>query len=117
MIILATMITVWMFTTPTAEAKRLPRWETTTSTWYGPHYYNHYTSCHVWYTPATIGVASMTDKCGTRVTLRRNGHTIHTKVIDTGNFHTRFDLSAKAAQILCHCDAPYTMRHQYHYGW
>jgi rare lipoprotein A len=54
--------------------------------WYGPGLYGNRLSCGGTLGPGTIGVASKTLPCGTRVTLRYHGRTLRVRVIDRGPY-------------------------------
>jgi len=59
-------------------------------------------ACGGWLTAATIGVANRTLPCGTRVTLRYDGHTVRVPVIDRGPYvgSREFDLTEATKQAL-----------------
>jgi rare lipoprotein A len=72
------------------------------ATIYGPGFYGHRTACGFRLTPATIGVASRTLKCGTKVSLDYDGQTITVPVIDRGPYANgaTWDLTEATAQAL-----------------
>lgn len=99
----------------TSEARS---WTTTTATWYGPGFYGNTTACGQRYTIRTRGVAHMSLRCGTKLTICRRGKCVKVKVIDRGAFDPRnFDLSARTAMDLCRCWRPYTMTVRWRRGW
>ena len=72
------------------------------ATWYGPGLYGNRTACGKVLRPTTLGVASRTLPCGTKVTFGYHGHYTVAKVIDRGPFAhgASFDLTSATAQQL-----------------
>jgi rare lipoprotein A (peptidoglycan hydrolase) len=64
--------------------------------WYGPGLYGGHLGCGGTLTPGTLGVASRTLPCGTKVTLRHGGRTVRVPVVDRGPYAggREFDLTA-----------------------
>ena len=64
--------------------------------WYGPGLYGGHLGCGGTLTPGTLGVASKTLPCGTKVTLRHHGRTVRVPVVDRGPYSgaREFDLTA-----------------------
>jgi rare lipoprotein A (peptidoglycan hydrolase) len=56
------------------------------ASYYGPGLYGNGVACGGTLTPSTLGVASKTLPCGTRVRLRYHGHTVTVPVIDRGPY-------------------------------
>lgn len=71
-------------------------------TWYGPGFFGNATACGQTLEPDTLGVASRTLPCGTRVRLLYHGRSIVVPVIDRGPFNTAasYDLTQATAQSL-----------------
>jgi peptidoglycan lytic transglycosylase len=72
--------------TATAAHRRLGRlnvYRLAQASWYGG---GGSLACGGWLTSATLGVASKTLPCGSRITLRYNGHTLRVPVIDRGPY-------------------------------
>jgi hypothetical protein len=59
-------------------------------------------ACGGWLTSSTLGVASRTLPCGTRVTLRYHGRTVRVRVIDRGPYVAgrEYDLTEATARAL-----------------
>ena len=76
--------------------------ERTGATWYGPGLYGNRTACGKVLRPSTVGVASRTLPCGTKVTFGYHGHYVVAKVIDRGPFANgaSFDLTEAVADSL-----------------
>jgi hypothetical protein len=72
------------------------------ATWYGPGLYGNRTACGKTLRPSTVGVASRSLPCGTKVTFGYHGHYAVAKVIDRGPFAkgVSFDLTSATAQQL-----------------
>jgi rare lipoprotein A (peptidoglycan hydrolase) len=93
--------------------------------WYGYGFYNNRTACGQRLTRTIVGVAHRTLPCGTRITIRWQGRTLKTRVIDRGPYGwpesvMPFDLTAGAAKALgCKCKNPYFTRHDFKWkrGW
>ena len=105
-------------------AEAAPVWSTTTATWYGPGFYGNPFACSHRrdvadsYGRRVRGVAHMTLPCGSRVTVCRRRTCVQVRVIDRGAFHRdNLDLTARTAQDLCRCWAPYTMTVRWTKGW
>jgi rare lipoprotein A (peptidoglycan hydrolase) len=56
------------------------------ASWYGPGFYGNRTACGQVYTPAIIGVAHRTLRCGTMLVLEYRGRTMTVPVIDRGPY-------------------------------
>jgi rare lipoprotein A len=72
------------------------------ATFYGPGFFGRLTACGQTLRPATLGVASRTLKCGTRVTVLFGGKSIVVPVIDRGPYanHASWDLTEATAKAL-----------------
>ena len=72
------------------------------ATWYGPGLYGNQTACGKVLRRSTVGVASRSLPCGTKVTFGYHGHYVVAKVIDRGPFAkgVSFDLTSALAQQL-----------------
>jgi rare lipoprotein A len=72
------------------------------ASWYGPGLYGGHLACGGTLGPGTLGVAHKTLPCGTKVTLRYQGHTVRVPVIDRGPYvgGREFDLTAATKQAL-----------------
>ena len=72
------------------------------ATYYGPRFYGQRTACGRVLTPAMLGVANRTLKCGTRVQLYYHGATITVRVIDRGPYanDADWDLTQATAHAL-----------------
>ena len=59
-------------------------------------------ACGGWLTSATLGVANRTLPCGTRVTLRYDGHTVRVPVVDRGPYveGREYDLTEATKRVL-----------------
>ena len=66
------------------------------ASWYGPGLYGGRLACGGTLEPGTLGVASKTLPCGTKVTLRHGTHVVRVPVIDRGPYVAgrEFDLTA-----------------------
>lgn len=88
--------------TATKSIGRLRGFRSADASWYGPGLYGNALGCGGTLTAGTIGVAHKTLPCGTKLTLRYHGHTVHARVVDRGPFVAgrEFDLtSATAAKL------------------
>jgi hypothetical protein len=72
------------------------------ATIYGPGFYGHKTACGETLRRSTLGVASRTLKCGTKVSIDFHGRSIELPVIDRGPYGNgaSWDLTEAAAQLL-----------------
>jgi rare lipoprotein A len=72
------------------------------ASWYGPGFYGRRTGCGGTLGYSQLGVANKSLPCGTKVTLRHNGHRVRVPVIDRGPYSgTReYDLTAATARKL-----------------
>jgi len=72
------------------------------ASWYGPGLYGGALACGGRLTPGTLGVASKTLPCGTKVTLRYRGRTVRVPVVDRGPYvgGREYDLTAATKQRL-----------------
>ena len=72
------------------------------ASWYGPGFYGHRTACGQTFRQGTLGVANKHLRCGTKVALRYNGHTVIAPVIDRGPYsgNREYDLTARTKQRL-----------------
>ena len=72
------------------------------ASWYGPGLYGNGTACGQTLEPGTLGVANRTLPCGTKVTIRYNGHQVTVPVIDRGpyNYTRSYDLTGGLANYL-----------------
>jgi hypothetical protein len=72
------------------------------ATWYGPGLYGNRTACGKVLRRSTVGVASRSLPCGTKITFGYHGHYTVAKVIDRGPFAkgVSFDLTSATAQAL-----------------
>ncbi len=75
---------------------------TVNASWYGPGLFGGPLACGGSLGFATLGVANKTLPCGTKVTLRYHGHTVHVRVIDRGPFVAgrEYDLTQATKQAL-----------------
>lgn len=91
---------------PTTIVKNLWQFDPNIS-WYGPGFYGGRTACGVALTTSTLGVASRTLPCGTRITFRNpaNGRTVTVPVIDRGPYVTGriWDMTGGLCLALDHC--------------
>jgi hypothetical protein len=67
------------------------------ASWYGPGLYGQHLACGGILTPATLGVASKTLPCGTRITLRYRGRKVRVPVVDRGPYIAGRELDLTAA--------------------
>jgi rare lipoprotein A len=86
----------------TTSALTIPIFKDALATLYGPGFWGHHTACGERLTHATLGVASRTLKCGTRVAVFYKGREITVPVIDRGPFANgaRWDLTMATAKAL-----------------
>jgi rare lipoprotein A len=72
------------------------------ASWYGPGLYGMRTGCGGTLSAGRLGVAHKTLPCGTKVTLRHNGHVLRVPVIDRGPYvgGREYDLTEATAQKL-----------------
>ncbi|HEX8975584.1 MAG TPA: septal ring lytic transglycosylase RlpA family protein [Solirubrobacteraceae bacterium] len=72
------------------------------ATLYGPGFYGHRTACGMRLRRSTIGVASRTLRCGTKVAVLYNGRTMIVPVIDRGPYanHADWDLTMATGEAL-----------------
>jgi rare lipoprotein A (peptidoglycan hydrolase) len=72
------------------------------ASWYGPGLYGMRTGCGGTLNAGRLGVAHKTLPCGTKVTLRHNGHIVRVPVIDRGPYvgGREYDLTEATAQKL-----------------
>jgi rare lipoprotein A len=73
-------------TTVTTSALLIPIFKSAIATMYGPGLWNRHTFCGERLRKTTLGVASRTLKCGTKVDISFNGREITVPVIDRGPF-------------------------------
>lgn len=73
-----------------------------TATQYGPGFYGNRTACGVKLTRSTIGLANRTLRCGERVSVYYQGHTLSVPVIDRGPYANGadFDLTMATGRAL-----------------
>lgn len=83
------------------------------ASWYGPGFYGNRTACGQVYTPEIPGVAHLTLRCGTLLTLTYGGRTVTVQVIDRGPFVAgrSIDLS-NATMLALGCTDLCTLRMQ-----
>ena len=90
--------------TPAAESTTTADKVHTTgvATWFGPGFYGKQTACGQTLTPAVVGVAHRTLRCGTLVQITYKGHSLTVPVLDRGPYShiAEWDLTAGAAQAL-----------------
>jgi rare lipoprotein A len=67
------------------------------ASWYGPGLYGGHLGCGGTLTPHTLGVASKTLPCGSKVTLRHGGRTVRVPVVDRGPYVGGRELDLTAA--------------------
>jgi rare lipoprotein A len=67
------------------------------ASWYGPGLYGGRLGCGGTLTPHTLGVASRTLPCGSKVTLRHGGRTVRVPVVDRGPYAGGRELDLTAA--------------------
>ena len=84
------------------SALTIPIFKDAVATLYGPGLWGHHTACGERLTHTTIGVASRTLKCGTRVSVFYKGREMTVPVIDRGPFTTgvTWDLTMATAKAL-----------------
>jgi rare lipoprotein A len=72
------------------------------ATWFGPGFYGQRTACGQVLTPAVIGVANRTLRCGTLVNVSYRGRQLVVPVIDRGPYANGadWDLTGEAARAL-----------------
>jgi rare lipoprotein A len=73
------------------------------ATWFGPGFYGQRTACGQVLTPAVVGVANRTLRCGTLVKMSYHGRRVIVPVIDRGPYAhngAAWDLTTGAAQAL-----------------
>jgi rare lipoprotein A len=72
------------------------------ATLYGPGFYGHRTACGQRLRKGTIGVASRTLRCGSKVAVLYRGHTMIVPVIDRGPYanHADWDLTMATGKAL-----------------
>lgn len=72
------------------------------ASWYGPGFWGNRTACGQTLKRGTVGVAHKRLACGTRVTFKKGGRFLRTKVIDRGPFvrGLQWDLTRAAARKL-----------------
>ena len=72
------------------------------ATWFGPGFYGQRTACGQVLTPAVIGVANRTLRCGTLVNFSYRGRRLIVPVIDRGPYANGadWDLTTEAARVL-----------------
>jgi rare lipoprotein A (peptidoglycan hydrolase) len=72
------------------------------ATLYGPGFYGHRTACGRRLTRNTIGVASRTLRCGTKVAVLYRGRMMTVPVIDRGPYanNADWDLTMAAGKVL-----------------
>ena len=72
------------------------------ATWFGPGFYGQRTACGQMLTPAVIGVANRTLRCGTLVNFSYRGRRLIVPVIDRGPYANGadWDLTTEAARAL-----------------
>ena len=72
------------------------------ASWYGPGLYGNPLGCGGTLSAGELGVAHRTLACGSKVTLRHDGHTVRVPVIDRGPYvgGREFDLTEATAQRL-----------------
>ena len=77
--------------------------------WYGPGFWGRGGACGMFgpdgLTPDDVGVAHRTLPCGTKVTLRYNGVTVTTRVVDRGPYvpGRTWDMTKGLCTLLNHC--------------
>ena len=83
-------------------ALTIPIFRNAGATIYGPGFWGHHTACGERLTRATLGVASRTLRCGTRVAVFYKGRELTVPVIDRGPFanHASWDLTMATAKAL-----------------
>jgi rare lipoprotein A (peptidoglycan hydrolase) len=83
------------------------------ASWYGPGFYGNTTACGQHYTPEIMGVAHLTLRCGTMLTLTYGSRSIAVPVIDRGPYIAgrTLDLS-NATKLALGCTDLCTLRMQ-----
>jgi rare lipoprotein A (peptidoglycan hydrolase) len=76
---------------------RLNVYRRANASWYGPGLYGGHLGCGGTLTPGTLGVASKTLPCGSKVTLRHGGRTVRVPVVDRGPYVGGRELDLTAA--------------------
>jgi len=77
--------------------------------WYGPGFWGRGGACGMFgpdgLSPDDVGVAHRTLPCGTKVTFRYNGVTVHTRVVDRGPYVAgrTWDMTKGLCTLLGHC--------------
>jgi rare lipoprotein A len=81
---------------------RLNAYRWAQASWYGPGLYGNHLGCGGRLTYSKLGVANKWLPCGTKVTLRHNGHVLRVPVIDRGPYVAgrEYDLTAATARRL-----------------
>jgi hypothetical protein len=84
------------------RAGRLNVFRRAVASWYGPGFYGGHLACGGTLTPGTLGVASKTLPCGTRVTFKYRGRIVRVPVIDRGPYVAgrEYDLTAATKAAL-----------------
>ena len=79
---------------------RLNAYRRAEASWYGPGLYGGHLACGGTLYAGKLGVAHKTLPCGTKVTLRHNGHKVRVPVIDRGPYvgGREYDLTEATAQ-------------------
>jgi rare lipoprotein A len=81
----------------TEHVGRLNVYRRALASWYGPGLYGGHLGCGGTLTPHTLGVASKTLPCGSKVTLRHGGRTVRVPVVDRGPYSGARELDLTAA--------------------
>jgi rare lipoprotein A len=81
----------------TSPARRVTAYRTAAASYYGPGLYGGALACGGTLEPATLGVASRTLPCGSRVRLRYRGRTVTVPVVDRGPYVAGRDFDLTAA--------------------
>jgi rare lipoprotein A len=84
------------------SALTIPIFKNAIATFYGPGFWGHHTACGERLRQTTLGVASRTLKCGTKVAVYFKGREITVPVIDRGPFanNASWDLTMATAKAL-----------------
>ncbi len=84
------------------SALTIPIFKNAIATMYGPGFWGRHTACGERLRQATLGVASRTMKCGSRVSIDFKGREITVPVIDRGPFanHASWDLTMATGKAL-----------------
>ena len=87
---------------PATSALNIVVYRPAVATFYGPGFYGHKTACGQTLRRNTLGIASRTLPCGTKVSVLYRGHAISVPVIDRGPFanHAQWDLTEATAKAL-----------------